>query len=523
MVEYQIVGLNVMGSNPIIRPLFNKKKIMSYLFNQQHYFLLLLIFLPIISIISLLFFKNEQLIKNFSIFNSFFIFIISLFIWLLFDKCTSDFQFLIKFNWINFFNINLSFGIDGISLFFIILTTFLIPICMLIGYKNINKNIKEYFILFFILEFSLIISFSVLDLLIFYIFFESVLIPMFLIIGIWGSRERKIKASYLFFIYTLGGSLFMFIAIIHLLITVGTTDYQILLYQKYDFSYEKLYWIAFFLSFAVKVPMLPFHIWLPEAHVEAPTSGSVLLAGILLKLGSYGMLRFLIPLFPKASLFFCPLVFLLASISILYSSLTAIRQTDLKKIIAYASVSHMNFIILGLFSVNLQGIEGSIIQMISHSFVSSGLFFSIGCLYDRYHTRFIFYYGGLAHTMPIFSIFLFIYILANMAIPGSSSFVGELLILIGIFDYNTVIVIFALVGMFLGGIYSLLFYNRICFGNIKNSFLKIFYDLTYSEFLIHIFLIFNILLLGIYPTIFESCLQESISKIVTHIEYSYFD
>lgn len=490
------------------------------MFNQN--ILIILIFLPLISILILFFLKDEKLIKNISIFNSFSIFLLSLFLWIFFNKSTSNFQFLIEVNWINYFNINFFLGIDGISLFFMILTTFLIPLCMLISYESINTNVKEYFILYFILEFSLIISFSVLDLLIFYIFFESVLIPMFLIISIWGSRERKIKASYLFFIYTLGGSLFMFIAIIHLLITTGTTDYQILLYKKLNFFYEKMYWLAFFLSFAVKVPMLPFHIWLPEAHVEAPTSGSVLLAGILLKLGSYGMLRFLIPLFPQASLYFCPLVFLIASISIIYASLTAIRQTDLKKIIAYASVAHMNFIILGLFSATLQGIEGSIIQMISHGLISSGLFFSIGCLYDRYHTRFIFYYGGLAHTMPIFSIFLFIYILANISIPGSSSFVGELLILIGIFNYNTVISIFALIGMFLGGVYSLLFYNRICFGNIKNMYLKIFYDLTYREFLIHCILIFNIFLLGIYPVIFESCLQESILKIIIHIEYSHF-
>lgn len=489
---------------------------------SKNYILLILIFLPLFFILFLIFLKNERTIKNFSVFSSFFLFIISLFLWILFDKSSSDFQFLVVFQWINFFNINFSLGVDGISLFFIILTTFLIPICMLISYENINKNIKEYFILFFFLEFFLIISFSVLDILIFYFFFESVLIPMFLIIGIWGSRERKIKASYLFFLYTLAGSLFMFIAIIHLIITVGTSDFQLLFYNKLNFEYEKFYWIAFFLSFAVKVPMLPFHIWLPEAHVEAPTSGSVLLAGILLKLGSYGMLRFLIPLFPQASLYFTPFVFLIAIISIVYSSLTAIRQTDLKRIIAYASVAHMNFIVLGLFSVSLQGIEGSILQMISHGLISSGLFFSIGCLYDRYHTRFIYYYGGLAHTMPLFSCILFIYILANMSIPGSSSFIGELLILVGVFEYNTVIAIFSIIGMFLGGVYSLLFYNRICFGNIKNNYLKIFYDLTYREFLIHIFLIFNIFLLGIYPTIFESCLQESITKIIVHIEYSFF-
>lgn len=487
------------------------------MFNE--YILIILLILPLIAISILFFLKDLQKIKNFSIFMSFFIFIISLCLWIFFDKSTSNFQFLLKILWMDQMNIHFYFGIDGISLFFILLTTFLIPICMLISYEVINKNIKEYFFLFFILEFCLIISFSVLDLLVFYIFFESVLIPMFLIIGIWGSRERKIKASYLFFIYTLAGSLFMFIAIIHLFLTVGTTDYQILFYSHFDFFYEKLYWLAFFLSFAVKVPMLPFHVWLPEAHVEAPTAGSVLLAGILLKLGSYGMVRFLIPLFPKATIYFSPYVLMISLISIIYASLTAIRQTDLKRIIAYASVAHMNFIILGIFSLTFQGIEGSIIQMISHGFISSGLFFSIGCLYDRYHTRFIHYYGGLTHTMPLFSIVLFIYTLSNMSIPGSSSFVGELLILTGIFEDNTTTAIFSIIGMFLGGIYSLLFYNRICYGNIQNNFLKIYYDLTYREFLIHFILILGILTLGIYPTIFESYLYESISKILIHIEF----
>nr|YP_010886799.1 NADH dehydrogenase subunit 4 [Paralagenidium karlingii]WJH17912.1 NADH dehydrogenase subunit 4 [Paralagenidium karlingii] len=481
--------------------------------------LTILLILPLITIFILFFLNEEKIIRNFGIFMSFFIFIMSLPLWILFDKSNSNFQFLLKIFWLDQFNINFYFGIDGISLFFIILTTFLIPICLLISYENIIKNVKEYFLLYFILEFCLIISFSVLDLLVFYIFFESVLIPMFLIIGIWGSRERKIKASYLFFIYTLAGSLFMFVAIIHLFLTTGTTDYQILYFSKFDNTFEKFYWLAFFLSFAVKVPMLPFHVWLPEAHVEAPTAGSVLLAGILLKLGSYGMLRFLIPLFPQASIFFTPYVLIICIISIIYSSLTAIRQTDLKRIVAYASVAHMNFIILGLFSITYQGLEGSVIQMISHGLISSGLFFSIGCLYDRYHTRFINYYGGLAHTMPIFSIILFVYILSNMSIPGSSSFVGEILILTGVFEHNITTAVFATIGMFLGGVYSLLFYNRICYGSLQTNYLKVFYDLTYREFLIHIALVFGIIVLGVYPTIFETCLHESISKILIHVEF----
>lgn len=488
----------------------------------NNYILLILFILPLISIILLFFLKDIKIIKNFSIFISFFIFLISLFLWIFFDKSVSNFQFILKLNWINFFNINFNFGIDGISLFFIILTTFLIPICMLISYE-IKKNIKEYFILFFIIEFCLIISFSILDLFIFYIFFESILIPIFLIIGIWGSRERKIKASYMFFIYTFFGSLFMLLAIIHIYLTTGTTDYQIIYYSNIIFPYEKIYWLAFFLSFAIKVPILPFHLWLPEAHVEAPTAGSVLLAGILLKLGSYGIIRFLIPLFPNASIFFSPFVLIICLISIIYASLTAIRQTDLKRIIAYASIAHMNFIILGLFSLTIEGIEGSILQMISHGIVSSGLFYSIGSLYDRYHTRFINYYSGLVHIMPLYCLFFFIYIMANISLPLTSNFIGELLILIGVFEENTITAFFAIIGAFLGSIYSLLFYNKICYGNIKNMYLKIYYDLTFKEFIIHLFLIINIFLIGIYPKIFENCIHESILNILIHTNFSYFN
>jgi proton-translocating NADH-quinone oxidoreductase chain M len=485
--------------------------------------LLFLLFLPILGIIFLFFINNDKDIKNFSIFYSFFIFIVSLFLWIFFDKSASEFQFFFKYNWLINYNIFFHIGIDGISLFFIIITTFLIPICFLASYESIQKNIKEYCILFFFLEFFLLITFSTLDLIIFYIFFESVLIPMVLIIGIWGSRERKIKASYYFFIYTLTGSLFMFIAIIHIYLTIGTTSYIYLYNYNFDFFYQKIYWLAFFFSFAVKVPILPFHIWLPEAHVEAPTAGSVILAGILLKLGSYGLIRFSIPLFPKATFFFTPLVLIFCLISIIYASLTAIRQTDLKRIIAYASVAHMNMIIIGLFSLNIEGIEGSLLQMLSHSIVSSALFLCIGILYDRYHSRYLSYYSGLAHTMPIYSTFFLFYIFANISIPGTSSFVGELLILAGIFEENTIITVFAGTSMFLGGAYSLLLYNRICYGNIQSNFLKSFSDLTYREFLIHIPLILLILIMGIYPKLFLSCMHETIYRLTSHIEiFIYF-
>ena len=483
-------------------------------------FLIFLLFISFLNIIILFFIKNLNYLKNISISLTFLTFFISLLLWINFDPFISKFQFLFSMHWIPFFNFSIYFGIDGISLFFIILTTFLIPICLLISFHSIQKNIKEYFICFLFIEFFLLIIFSTLDLFLFYIFFESILIPMFFIIGIWGSRERKIKASYLFFIYTLLGSLLMLLAIIHIYITMGTTNYLYLINMPIEFSLQKIYWLAFFASFAIKVPMIPFHIWLQEAHVEAPTAGSVILAGVLLKLGSYGLLRFSFVLFPKATIFFTPFIYTLSVLAIIYTSLTALRQTDLKRIIAYASVAHMNLILVGMFSLNLQGIEGAILQMLSHGLVSSALFLCIGILYDRYHTRLINYYSGLAHTMPIFvSIFLF-YIMANIAVPGTSSFIGELLILIGIFQENSMIAVFSATGMFLGGSYSLWLYNRVCFGNIKNTFLKIFYDLTYMECLIHSLFIFCIFMMGIFPNIFLKFMHISVLNIIIHLFYS---
>lgn len=342
---------------------------------------------------------------------------------------------------------------------------------------------------------------------------------MFLIIGIWGSRERKVRASYLFFLYTLIGSLLMLISIISIFINKGTTNYLILLNTSFDPFLQKIYWLTFFASFAVKVPMMPFHIWLPEAHVEAPTAGSVILAGILLKLGSYGFLRFSLSLFPLATIYFTPLIYSMSIIAIIYSSLTAIRQTDIKRIIAYASVAHMNLILLGTFSLNIQGIEGSILQMLSHGLVSSALFLCIGILYDRYHTRLITYYGGLVHQMPIFSILFLIYILANIALPGTSSFVGELLILMGIFQHNSTIAFLGGVGIILGGVYSLLLYNRIIFGNLQNTFLKTFHDISFREFISHTPLILGTILMGVYPNIFLTPMHSSVSNFLLQILY----
>jgi proton-translocating NADH-quinone oxidoreductase chain M len=377
-----------------------------------------LILIPLIGSFLVLFIPSQykETIKVVVLSFSLAEFLLSLMMWMSFDNSSSRFQFVEAYNWIESSNIIFYLGVDGISLFFILLTTLLIPICLLASWDAIKFNEKEYFIAFLAMEALVIAVFCVLDIILFYVFFESVLIPMFIIIGVWGSRERRIRAAYMFFLYTLLGSVLMLLAILYIYYQAGTTDYQILLTTTFDPEVQKLLWLAFFASFAVKVPMLPVHIWLPEAHVEAPTAGSVILAGILLKLGSYGFLRFSLPLFPYASIYFTPLIYAFACIAVIYTSLTAIRQTDLKRIIAYASVAHMNLVLIGMFVYNLQGLEGSILQQLSHGLVSGALFLCVGLLYERHHTRIIKYFTGLIATMPLFSVCFTILTFANIGI-----------------------------------------------------------------------------------------------------------
>ena len=446
--------------------------------------------------------NNILYLRKIALATSIIVFYLSLFLWIFFDKTSLFFQYLTFFQWFSFFNISFLLGIDGLSLFFVILTTFLMPICILSSWKVIKTNVKEFFILFLFLELLLILVFTVLDLMLFYIFFESVLIPMFLIIGIWGSRERKIKASYFFFIYTLFGSLIMLMGLLLILFDTGTTNLIILLTHKFSYDRQLLLWIMFFASFIVKIPSIPVHIWLPEAHVEAPTVGSVILAGLLLKLGTYGLLRFSFPLFPEGTQYFTPLVYTIALISVVYSSLTTIRQIDLKRIIAYSSVAHMNFSLFGLFSNTIQGIEGGIILMISHGFVASALFLIIGILYDRYHTRLLKYYSGLTTVMPIFSILFLFFSLSNLGLPGTSSFVGEMLILVGITQHNLFVAVLSGAGIILGSIYSIWLYNRICFGNLKIQYNTNYIDVTKREFYTVLPLLLLTLAMGIYPKIF---------------------
>jgi proton-translocating NADH-quinone oxidoreductase chain M len=481
-----------------------------------------LILIPLIGSFLVLFIPSQykETIKVIVLSFSLAEFLLSLMMWMSFDNSSSRFQFVEVYNWIESSNIIFYLGVDGISLFFILLTTLLIPICLLASWDAIKFNEKEYFIAFLAMEALVIAVFCVLDIILFYVFFESVLIPMFIIIGVWGSRERRIRAAYMFFLYTLLGSVLMLLAILYIYYQAGTTDYQILLTTTFDPEVQKLLWLAFFASFAVKVPMLPVHIWLPEAHVEAPTAGSVILAGILLKLGSYGFLRFSLPLFPYASVYFTPFIYSFACIAVIYTSLTAIRQTDLKRIIAYASVAHMNLVLIGMFVYNLQGLEGSILQQLSHGLVSGALFLCVGVIYDRHHTRLVKYYSGLAHTMPIYIAIFMFFSMANIALPGTSSFVGEFLILAGAFQTNTTVCVLSATGMILGGGYSLWLFNRVAFGNIKVQYMKAFSDVDKREFGTLLPLIVLTLVMGIYPEIFLDPMHMSCGNLLSHLDYS---
>lgn len=484
--------------------------------------LILISITPLIGVILLVLIPDRYNLYccNIAFFISCITFFLSLIMWLNFDSGCNSFQFLHTVNWLPIFNFYYTAGIDGISLFFLILTTFLIMVCVLISWGSINYRLKEYLVSFLLLEFLLIQVFSVLDLFLFYIFFESVLMPMFLIIGIWGSRERKIRAAYQFFLYTLVGSVLMLLGILVIYFHGGTTDLQILWNLEFSEKKQIFLWISFFLSFAVKVPMMPFHIWLPEAHAEAPTAGSVILAGILLKMGAYGFLRFSLPMFPFATIFFTPLIFILSLIATVYASLTTLRQVDLKKIIAYSSISHMGFVTIGIFTLNVQGLEGSIFLMLSHGLVSSALFFCVGILYDRYHTRIIKYYGGLVQVMPIFSIFFLLFSFANIGFPGTSSFIGELLVLVGTFQSSFMLTLFTGLSIILGTAYSIWMFNRVIFGVLKLQYFTTFQDVSRREFTILVLIAFLILWMGIYPEIFLNEMHSSIFNLLEQLTYS---
>lgn len=445
--------------------------------------------------------------------------LLSILLWLCLDNTNMGFQFQTSVFLIPSLNYNILFGIDGLSIFFIILTNLTTYLCLL-SLSHTQKRFYEISIYLFILQFGLLTSFSVLDLLGFFVFFEATLIPIYLIILIWGSRERKIRASYLISIYTIFGSIFMFFNILYILSKTGVTNYQYLLTVFFTKEEQKFLWITFFIAFAAKIPLFPLHIWLPEAHVEAPTVGSVLLAALLLKLGIYGLIRFSLPLFPQGTVFYTPLIYTFSIVGILYTCFTAIRQVDLKKIIAYSSVGHMNVVLLGVVALRIESLEGAVFQMLSHGVVSGALFFCVGVLYERYKVRSLKYFGGLAVAYPLFAIFFLLFSMANISFPGTSSFVGEFLILGGSYQSSPMVVFFASFSMILGAVYTLWAYNRIFFGNLKNSSITKTFDLNRKEFYLFSILGFLVLYMGIFSSTILETLHSSILYIQEHAKKS---
>ena len=480
-----------------------------------------IIFIPLIGAFFILMTRGaqkdiEKNSKYVAVFTSLANFFLSVFLWYLFDNSTPDFQFVEEKVWMKGF-INFKLGIDGISILFILLTTFITPICILSGFQSIKFKIKEFLIAILILETLMIGVFCSLDLVLFYLFFEGGLIPMFLIIGIWGGPKR-VYSAFKFFLFTLLGSVLMLVAIISIYWITGTTDVISLLDTRIAQEYQYLLWLAFFSSFAVKLPMWPVHTWLPDAHVEAPTAGSVILAAILLKMAGYGFIRFSIGLFPVASDYFTPLIFSLSVIAIVYTSLVALMQDDMKKLIAYSSVAHMGFVTIGIFSLTKQGIEGSIIQMISHGLVSAALFLCVGVVYDRYHSRMISSYGGLVNNMPKYALVFMIFCLAALGLPGTSGFVGEFLVLVGVFQKSILVAVFASLGIILAAAYMLWLYRRVIFGKIANSEIKQMPDLNRNEIYIFSSLVFLTIFFGLYPEPLLSTFDVSISNLIDNYQ-----
>ena len=480
-----------------------------------------LILLPLIGSVFIFFNKSSEknrTIKYVSIFITFSNFLLSLYLWYIFDKTISDFQFIEDREWISGL-INYKVGIDGISILFVVLTAFITPLCVISVISTIKYRLKDFLIAILIMESLMIGVFCSLDLVVFYLFFEGGLIPMFLIIGIWGG-ERRVYSAFKFFLYTLLGSVLMLVAIISIYWIAGTTDVQELYKIGIDQKYQNLLWLAFFSSFAVKTPMWPVHTWLPDAHVEAPTAGSVLLAAILLKMAGYGFIRFSIGLFPVASEYFVSLVYVLSIIAIIYTSLVALMQDDMKKLIAYSSVAHMGFVTLGIFTMTQQGIEGSIIQMISHGLISAALFLCVGVIYDRMHTRDINFYGGLVNRMPIYATVFMIFMLGSVGLPGTSGFIGEFLVIVGAFKYSSIVVIGSATGVVLSAVYMLYLYKRIIFGEMSNEKLSEILDLNNREKIILIPLAIAVIFIGIFPNIFIEPMRLPLESIIFNYEFA---
>jgi NADH-quinone oxidoreductase subunit M len=478
----------------------------------------LITFLPLLGVGFLITLRGEaeSVARNArwtALWTSLIVLLISLVLWLRFDLHEPGYQFVESANWLPAFGIGYRMGVDGISVLFVLLSTLLTPLCILASWESVKVRVREYMAAFLILETMMVGMFSATDFLLFYMFFEGVLIPMYLIIGIWGG-PRRVYASIKFFLYTFAGSVLMLLALLAMWQQAGTTDITVLLHTP--FSYDMQYWLflAFLASFAVKVPMWPVHTWLPDAHVEAPTAGSVILAGVLLKMGAYGFLRFSVPMLPLAAQHFAPLMFALGVIAVIYTSLVALAQEDMKKLIAYSSVAHMGVVVIGIFTFNIQGIDGALFQMISHGVVSAALFLCVGVIYDRMHTREIARYGGLADRMPAYAFVFMLFTMASIGLPGTSGFVGEFLVLVGAFQVNFWLALLGSFGMILGAAYMLYLYRRVIFGALTKPDLKSILDLSPREAAIFAPLILLTLWLGIHPSSFTGFFEPSVGAMV---------
>ena len=481
----------------------------------------LVTFLPLVGAAFILFIRGDEEIvarnaRSVALWTSLATFLLSLLIWGNFDNAQAGFQLVEQSPWLTGFEINYKMGVDGISLWFVLLSTLLTVICIVGSWHSVQKRVREYMIAFLVMDTLMVGTFCALDLVLFYIFFEGILIPMYLIIGIWGG-PRRIYASFKFFLYTLLGSVLFLLAILALYLQAGTTDIPTLMQTDIAPDLQYWLWLAMFASFAVKVPMWPVHTWLPDAHVEAPTAGSVLLAGVLLKLGGYGFLRFSLPMLPDASAHFAPLVFTLSIVAIIYTSLVALMQKDMKKLIAYSSVAHMGIVTIGVFTPNAQGISGSIFQMLSHGVVSGALFMIVGVIYDRIHSREIEVYGGLAERMPVYALVFMLFMMASVGLPGTAGFPGELLVIVGVFQISTWVATFAATGLILGAAYMLWLYRRVVFGVLTKDSLKLIKDMRANEIAAFAPLVVLTLLMGIYPSLFLDPMAASVDHLVSQI------
>ncbi len=477
-------------------------------------------FLPIVGALFILMLRGEAEVvarqsRYVALWTTLFTFVLSLLIWFQFENGTAAFQFEEKFDWLPQYRISYHMGIDGISMLFVILSTFLTPICILASWDSIKKMVKEYMIAFLVLETMMVGMFCAMDMVLFYVFFEGVLIPMFLIIGVWGGG-RRVYSAFKFFLYTLAGSVLLLVALLAMYFQVGTTDVPALMEFKFSREMQMWLWLGMFASFAVKMPMWPLHTWLPDAHVDAPTAGSVILAGVLLKMGGYGFLRFSLPMLPEASLYFAPLVFGLSIIAVIYTSLVALVQSDMKKLIAYSSVAHMGFVTIGVFAATQQAVQGAIFQMLSHGVGSAALFLCVGVVYDRLHTREIDRYGGLVHNMPKYAFAFMVFMLVSVGLPGTAGFVGEFLILTGTFPVSSWVALLAATGVILGATYMLYLYRRVVYGELTKSDVKEMLDLESREIAIFAPLILVVMWMGIYPMSFLDIMDESVANLLKH-------